>query len=92
MIRVEAGVARKATPLRLGLVSRSVIFCEMIDWYYRTNDSMLITYEDIDDRLGRVTISDEIGNTSSSRSFTIGMNDKRQIERSYLFYHQDTRV
>jgi len=91
MTGVEVGATRKVAPLRLDL-SRSIIFCDMVDWYYRNNDTVEIDYEDIDDRTGLVTVMEDKHGMMVSKNFTIGAKDKKEIERCYLFYHQGTRV
>ncbi len=85
MGNVEVGVAGNVTPLRLDC--RSIIFCDMVDWFYRTNETMEINYEERDDRTGIVTIFDIVDGICRTRNFTIGLNDKKQIQRSYNFYH-----
>ena len=89
---VEDGVTGKVTPLQLTMLSRSVLFYKMVDWYYRTTASMDIYYDEIDDRTGYVTITEPTENGNRIKSFTIGMSDKKEIERCYLFYHRGTRL
>jgi hypothetical protein len=62
---------------------------EMIDWFYRTSDTIDISYDDIDDRVSVVTITEQIGDKITSSTITIGKKDKNFICHNYLYYHPD---
>lgn len=63
---------------------------EMIDWFYRTNDTIDISYDDIDDRVSVVTITEQIGDKITSSTITIGKKEKNFICHNYLYHHPDS--
>ena len=60
---------------------------QMVDWYYRRSETDTISVEQIDDRLMSVQIAQLVGDSIKVTSITIGPSQKRQICKSYMFYH-----
>ena len=94
MIIVGDG-AKKFAPLRHSF-GRSENFLseptfEMIQWYYDSDSVCVLDYEPYDDRVSLVDIL-EYGNTfERRRTISIGLKEKAEICRNYLFYHPDER-
>lgn len=92
MIIVEEG-ARKIAPLRLNLSRRENHFLyepsfEMVDWYYSNSTTVVLDYEDLDDKCSLVSVLETFGDSEKRRSFTIGKGEKKLICENYNFYHR----
>ena len=62
-------------------------FFDMVNWFYKTPNTISIDYCDIDDRLSNVVIVTKTGDERiKTKSITIGPKQKEFIRRNYLFY------
>lgn len=72
--------------------SRDMIITEIIDWYYRNDNTTNITFNRIDDRTMVINISEQYKGGVKSKSITIGNNELKSIVNNYLYYHPDKKV